>query len=83
MIFEKDMDRITALLKDNSTALPNHSRVTERELQSKSPKRVNLTGNKSRNSRSDKSLSRGKQNKSAVIINIPKEKSKVREEEMR
>jgi hypothetical protein len=82
MMVEKDIDRLTALLKDSSTALPGHSRVTDREL-SRSPNRVNLTHNKSRNSRSDKSLSRGKQNKSAVLVHIPKEVSKVREEEMK
>jgi len=72
------------MIKDNSTALPNnHSRVTERETHSRSPNRVNLTHNKSKNSRSDKSLSKGKQNKSAILMNIPKEHSKVREEEMR
>ena len=42
-----------------------------------------MTHNKSKNSRSDKSLSKGKQNKSAVLINMPKDHSKVREEEMR
>ena len=43
----------------------------------------NIKKNQSKNSRSDNSLSKGKQNKSAVLINIPKESSKVREEEMR
>ena len=72
------------MVKDNSTAVPAFSRVTEREISSKSPNRGNnLTHNKSKDSRSDNSLSRGKQNKSAVLMNIPKEGSKVREEEMR
>ena len=83
MMAEKDIDRLTSLLKDNSTALPHHSRVTERST-SKSPQRVNLTHNKSKNSRSDQSLSKGKpNNKSAVLINPPKEHSRIREEEMR
>lgn len=78
MILDKDIDKLTSLIKDSSTALPNHSRVTEGEISSKSPGRRMLTNNKSKNSRSDKSLSRGKQNKSAVL-NIPKEHgSKVR-----
>jgi hypothetical protein len=72
MMLEKDIDALTSLIKDSSTALPNHSRVTEREVHSRSPNRVNLTHNKSKNSRSDKSLSKGKQNKSAVLMNIPK-----------
>ena len=42
-----------------------------------------MTNNKSKNSKSDKSLSKGKQNKSAVLINLPKEGSKVKEQEMR
>ena len=77
MILEKDIERLTHIIKDNSTAIPNHSRVTEREV-SKSPTRMILTHNKSKNSRSDHSLSKGK-NKSAVLIQIPKEHSKVRE----
>ena len=40
---------------------------------------MNLTHNKSKNSKSDKSLSKGKQNKSAVVINLPKEGSKIKE----
>ena len=84
MMHEKDIDRLTSVLKDNSTAIPNHSRVTEREVPSRSPGRgTNLIHSKSKNSRSDKSLSRGKQNKSAVLISMAKEQGKVREDEMR
>ena len=81
MMLEKDIERWTSNFKEGSTVLPNHSRVSDRG-NSKSPSRRVLP-NKSKNSKSDKSLSKGKQNKSAVL-NLPKEMgSKVRDEELK
>ena len=60
MMFEKEVDNLTVLLKENSTQVPNnYSRVTENELNSKSPLKP-IQKSKSRNSKSDKSISRGK-----------------------
>ena len=71
-MFEKDLDRIKALLKENSTAPNNYSRLIENDLTSKSPDRP-LAKSKSKNSKSDKSLSKGKQqNRSVNLIHLPK-----------
>lgn len=92
MVLEKDIERLTALVKDgrsiqgkdsSSTAIPiSLSRVAENDL-SRSPARGGK--GKSKNSKSDKSLSKGRQNqnRSAVMINLPKEASKIRDEELR
>jgi hypothetical protein len=72
MMFEKDLDRINTLLKENSTAPYNHSRLLENDLSSKSPDRP-MAKSKSKNSKSDKSLSKGKQqNRSVNLIQLPK-----------
>lgn len=78
-MLEKDIDSLMALVKENSTALPHNVSVnTEHQNRSKSPLK-SAPKSKSKNSKSDKSLSRGKQNRSAVAIQAPKESSKVRE----
>jgi hypothetical protein len=72
MMFEKDIDRINVLIKENSTVPNNYSRLLENDLASKSPDR-HLAKSKSKNSKSDKSLSKGKQqNRSVNIIHLPK-----------
>lgn len=79
MMFEKDIDRINALLKENSTSPNNYSRVLENDLASKSPDRLRAKS-KSKNSKSDKSLSKGKQqNRSVNLINLPKESTKIKD----
>jgi hypothetical protein len=80
MMLEKELDTLAALIKETSTQLPAYSRLTEHELPSKSPPKLPL----SKNSKSEKSISKGKQNRSAVAIAVnPKEVSKVREDELR
>jgi hypothetical protein len=80
MMFEKDVDNLTALLKETSTQVPNnHSRITEREVLSKSPLQV-LPKSKSKNSKSDNSISRGKYNRLPVF---PKDVSRLRDDELR
>ena len=74
LYFEKELDSIETAVKENSTQVP-HSRVLQSEGRSKSPIDRSKVQN---NSRSDKSLSRGKQNKSATAIG-----AKPREEELR
>lgn len=74
MMLEKEIDTLAALVKETSTQLPAYSRVTEQELPSKSPPKLPL----SKNTKSEKSISKGKQNRSAVAIN-PKDSSKVKE----
>jgi hypothetical protein len=82
MMFEKDIDNLTALVKENSTALPhNHSRLTNPDPHSRSPTKP--LKSRSRNSKSDRSLSKGKQNRSAVTIQPPKDSTKIRDEELR
>ena len=49
-MFEKDLDRINTLLKENSTAPYNHSRLLENDLSSKSPDRP-IAKSKSKNSK--------------------------------
>jgi hypothetical protein len=85
MMFEKEVDNLTHLIKETSTQVPNnYSRVTENEVNSKSPLKLPVQKSKSRNSKSDKSISRGKQNRSAVAVNInmniQKDTTKIRED---
>ena len=66
MYVEKEIEGLASLVKENSTQVP-HSRVVERSI-SKSP----VGKAKSRNSKSEKSLSRGKQNHSVAAIVPPR-----------
>jgi len=77
-MLEKEIDNLMAIIKETSTAIPHNISInTENEMRSKSPIKPGPKS-KSKNSKSDKSLSRGKQNRSAVTIHPPKECSKVR-----
>jgi hypothetical protein len=74
MMFEKELDTLAALIKETSTQIPAYSRLTEQELPSKSPPKP-----LSKNARSEKSISKGKQNRSALAINHPKDQTKIRD----
>ena len=64
MFFEKEIENIGAVVKETSTQVP-HSRILDSEGRSKSPLNRSKVHN---HSKSEKSLSRGKQNKSAAAI---------------